>query len=480
MPTARHTALPGPGHALTVLAEPVPGVGATCGFGRGPGRAGRVRSDTRTGGLPRGVYDPRMSAPTDPLALAADFPDASEDDWRALVSAVLAKSGHDEGADPIEALSATTYDGIEIRPLVSLPARRRPSRANRTAARGTCAPGTATRMPRATNAAIRNDLETGATSLWLRLGDGGLAVETSRPRWTGCTSIWRRSCSTPATGPPPRRGAARPRTRRRRCARHARRRPDRLARPHRRRRRCARRSASSSRRALPEAAHRDRRRDGLPRCGRERRRRARDRDRGRRRLPARAHRRRPGRGRGPGPHRVPVRGLGRPVRVYREAARRASGVGPGGRAVLASDEQTAAAARGHVRGDDDPTRPVGEHAAHDDCVLRRCGRRRRLDHRAALRHRARPARRLRASHCAQHPCGAARRVEHRPGDRRCRWLLVRRDATRPQLAEKAWDEFTAIERDGGALAALDGRIASSRWRRPAKRAPTTLRTAALR
>ena len=105
------------------------------------------------------------------LELAADFPAASEDDWRALVAAVLRKSGLAEDADPIEALSTTTYDGIAIRPLYTA--------------------GPAPAVPRvphdgawdvrawhrdpdaaATNAAVLNDLETGATSLWLRLGDG--------------------------------------------------------------------------------------------------------------------------------------------------------------------------------------------------------------------------------------------------------------------------------------------------------------------
>src|SRR3954465_2316058 len=58
-----------------------------------------------------------MSAPTDPLDLAAGFPVASEDEWRALVAGVLRKSGLADDVDPIEALSTTTYEGIRIRPL---------------------------------------------------------------------------------------------------------------------------------------------------------------------------------------------------------------------------------------------------------------------------------------------------------------------------------------------------------------------------
>jgi methylmalonyl-CoA mutase len=51
------------------------------------------------------------------LALAADFPAATREEWRDLVAAVLAKSGVAEDADPEDALSSTTYDGIRIRPL---------------------------------------------------------------------------------------------------------------------------------------------------------------------------------------------------------------------------------------------------------------------------------------------------------------------------------------------------------------------------
>ena len=58
-----------------------------------------------------------MSAPTDPLPLAADFPATTRDQWMELVTGVLRKSGLPEGADPIAALSSTTYDWITVRPL---------------------------------------------------------------------------------------------------------------------------------------------------------------------------------------------------------------------------------------------------------------------------------------------------------------------------------------------------------------------------
>ncbi len=49
------------------------------------------------------------------LALAAEFPTPTRDEWRTLVSAVLAKSRID--GDPEQALAHTTYDGIVIKPL---------------------------------------------------------------------------------------------------------------------------------------------------------------------------------------------------------------------------------------------------------------------------------------------------------------------------------------------------------------------------
>jgi methylmalonyl-CoA mutase len=119
-----------------------------------------------------------MSAPTDPLpaqlSLAADFPAATEDEWRALVAGVLRKSGVDADA-AIDALSSTTYDGIRIRPLYASGPQPSVPRVPRD---GAWDVRTLHRDPdaAATNAAILNDLETGATSVWLHVGDHGIAV----------------------------------------------------------------------------------------------------------------------------------------------------------------------------------------------------------------------------------------------------------------------------------------------------------------
>jgi methylmalonyl-CoA mutase len=131
-----------------------------------------------------------MSGTDETLALAADFPAASREEWRSLVAAVLAKSGVSDG-DPEAALTSTTYDGIEIKPLYT-----------REDAHGVAADGVPGHPPfvrasttdgavrtgwdvrqrhadpdaRRTNSAVLADLSSGATSLWLVLGDAGLAV----------------------------------------------------------------------------------------------------------------------------------------------------------------------------------------------------------------------------------------------------------------------------------------------------------------
>jgi methylmalonyl-CoA mutase len=135
-------------------------------------------------------YDFHVSATPESLALAADFPAADRAEWRALVAQVLAKSRVD--GDPEEALSSITYDGIELKPLYT-----------RAEAHGVGADGVPGRPPfvrastphgsvrtgwdvrqrhadpdaRRTNAAVHADLTNGTTSLWLVLGVPGLPVD---------------------------------------------------------------------------------------------------------------------------------------------------------------------------------------------------------------------------------------------------------------------------------------------------------------
>ncbi len=130
-----------------------------------------------------------MPADPDSLALAADFPTPSRAEWRSLVAAVLARSGVD--GDPEDALSSTTYDGIQILPLYTaedahdvdvdgLPGH--PPFVRGATEGGAAATGWDVRTrhadpdPARLNKAALADLETGATSLWLVVGDGGLAV----------------------------------------------------------------------------------------------------------------------------------------------------------------------------------------------------------------------------------------------------------------------------------------------------------------
>ena len=125
-----------------------------------------------------------MAAP----ALAGDFPAATADQWRALVAGVLAKSGLAEAADPEAALRTARSDGITLLPLYTagdLPAYDIGLPGAAPHVRGAVgATGGAWDVrarhadpdPKRTNAAVLADLERGATSLWLVLGDGGLDV----------------------------------------------------------------------------------------------------------------------------------------------------------------------------------------------------------------------------------------------------------------------------------------------------------------
>jgi methylmalonyl-CoA mutase len=138
-----------------------------------------------------------MTAPPQPpehLALAALFPQADREQWRDLVATALRKSGRidaEAAADTVEAvLTSVTYDGCDVLPLYTAddappvdPGRPgsfpfvRGSKAG-----GTVPTGWDVRQlhrdpdPEVTREAVMADLENGVTSLWLRLGRGGLPL----------------------------------------------------------------------------------------------------------------------------------------------------------------------------------------------------------------------------------------------------------------------------------------------------------------
>lgn len=123
------------------------------------------------------------------LQLGGNFAPASMDEWTSLVRAVLARSGGtDADLDPMTALGTVTEDGVELFPLYV---------ADESAA-SIGAPGSAPFVrgstkgstggwdvraihrdpdPVRTNAAALADLKSGVTSLWLAVGDHGIAIE---------------------------------------------------------------------------------------------------------------------------------------------------------------------------------------------------------------------------------------------------------------------------------------------------------------
>ncbi|KAA2251186.1 methylmalonyl-CoA mutase [Solihabitans fulvus] len=133
-----------------------------------------------------------MTEPSGELALAAEFPEPTREQWRTLVDGVLRRSGVDvdQHAGPIEDLIASrSYDGVTIAPLYTaqdavpptglpgLPPFTRGSRPQ-----GGVTSGWDVRQrhdnpdPAAARDAVLADLEHGVTSVWLRLGGDGLPV----------------------------------------------------------------------------------------------------------------------------------------------------------------------------------------------------------------------------------------------------------------------------------------------------------------
>ncbi|MFG2881505.1 methylmalonyl-CoA mutase family protein [Streptomyces sp. NPDC048297] len=127
--------------------------------------------------------------PDDGLSLAAEFPDATHEQWQRLVEGVLRKSGKEvSGAAAEDALSTTLEDGLRTRPLYTardgapdpgLPGFAPFVRGGRP--EGNSTGGWDVRQRHAalvdgTAGSVLADLENGVTSLWLVLGEGGIPV----------------------------------------------------------------------------------------------------------------------------------------------------------------------------------------------------------------------------------------------------------------------------------------------------------------
>ncbi|MFJ8578334.1 methylmalonyl-CoA mutase family protein [Micromonospora sp. NPDC093277] len=132
-----------------------------------------------------------MTVPSETLRLAADFPAATHEQWRRLTLGVLRKAGLASEDTPTEAveelLAHRGYDDVTLAPLYTAgdptPVPGPPglfpfTRGGR--ATGAVVAGWDIRQrhadpdPKVTGEAVRADLENGATSLWLVLGEGGM------------------------------------------------------------------------------------------------------------------------------------------------------------------------------------------------------------------------------------------------------------------------------------------------------------------
>lgn len=130
-----------------------------------------------------------MTVSPERLSLAAEFPDATREQWQLLVEGVLRKSGaqHVHGPAAEDALTTVVEDGLRARPLYTAqdgvvdpgyPGFAPFTRGSR--AQGSALAGWDVRQhhahpdPRLSNEAVLADLENGVGSLWLTVGAAGL------------------------------------------------------------------------------------------------------------------------------------------------------------------------------------------------------------------------------------------------------------------------------------------------------------------
>jgi methylmalonyl-CoA mutase len=124
----------------------------------------------------------------DGISPAAGFPEATREQWRGLVSGVLRKAGRDLAGPEAEQALATELDGgVTVSPLYTaqdadgLPDPGLPGfppyvRGSRLLGGWDVRQRHALADPAAANEAVLADLENGAGSLWLAVGEGGLPV----------------------------------------------------------------------------------------------------------------------------------------------------------------------------------------------------------------------------------------------------------------------------------------------------------------
>ncbi|WP_106403455.1 methylmalonyl-CoA mutase family protein [Actinocorallia populi] len=121
------------------------------------------------------------------MELAAAFPQAERERWRELLKGVLRKSGAATEDTPLDAveelLTRQSYDGVPIAPLytadeavASRPFATAPRDGDENPAGWDVRQRHADPHPERTREAILADLENGATSVWLTVGDAGVPV----------------------------------------------------------------------------------------------------------------------------------------------------------------------------------------------------------------------------------------------------------------------------------------------------------------